>query len=363
MLRAFGLLVLVLVAGGGAAGWLLWQDFEAHRQAAIGIGDEPVAFTVERGWSARRTGEALEAAGIIDNARWFDLDARLGGRGADIKAGEFTLEPGTSVAELLPLFAAGRTRQYRHTIVEGSTFVEVLNGLANAPRLEPTLVAQTGGNAGEGGAAGDDETIDWAAVDAERLRTGESVMAALERAGVHPEGRFFADTYAYPAGTTDVQFLARAARRLDAVLAEEWEARAEGLPLETPEEALILASIVEKETAAPEERPRIAGVFLSRMVKGMRLQTDPTVIYGIGAAYDGDIRRRDLLTDTPYNTYTRGGLPPTPIAMVGREAIRATLHPEETTALYFVSRGDGTHVFSETLAEHEAAVRKYQLGQ
>ena len=148
---------------------------------------------------------------------------------------------------------------------------------------------------------------------------------------------------------------------MDRVLTEEWEGRAENLPLNTPYEALILASIVEKETAVAAERPLIAGVFLSRLNKKMRLQTDPTVIYGMGDNYDGNIRRRDLTTDTPYNTYTRAGLPPTPIAMVGREAIHAVMHPESTTALYFVARGDGSHQFSDTLEQHNAAVRKYQL--
>lgn len=347
--RFLGVVALLLVVGGGTAAWLLWTDFDAHRHAVIGTGDAPVAFTVERGWSARRTGEALEAAGLIGDARWFDLDARLGGRGADIKAGEFTLEPGMTVAELLPLFAAGRTRQYRHTIVEGSTFAEVLAGLARAERLERTLDVD--------GLTGDDP----AAVDAARARIGTAVMSALGRPDTPPEGRFFADTYAYPAGTTDVQFLQRAMRRLDAVLDEEWAARDDAVALDGPDDALVLASIVEKETAVPAERPLIAGVFLSRMERGMRLQTDPTVIYGIGAAYDGDIRRRDLVTDTPYNTYTRAGLPPTPIATVGREALHATLHPEASTSLYFVSRGDGTHVFSETLQAHEAAVRTFQL--
>jgi len=173
----------------------------------------------------------------------------------------------------------------------------------------------------------------------------EQIMDALELSGQHPEGLFFSDTYQFPKNTSDIEFLARANKLLDKVLTEEWEQRAPDLPLKNPYEALILASIVEKETAAPEERPLIAGVFLSRINKRMRLQTDPTVIYGIGDSYDGNIRRRDLTTDTPYNTYTRGGLPPTPISMVGREAIHAVLNPQSTTALYFVARhdGSGTH--------------------
>ena len=186
-------------------------------------------------------------------------------------------------------------------------------------------------------------------------------MAKLGLAEQHPEGLFFSDTYAFPRNTTDLEYLQRANELLQSVLKEEWEQRDEGLPFESAYEALILASIVEKETAVPEERPLIAGVFVSRLRKNMRLQTDPTVIYGMGEAYDGNIRRKDLTTDTPYNTYTRGGLPPTPISMVGRDAINAVMRPESTTALYFVSRGDGTHQFSETIDQHNAAVRKYQL--
>ena len=186
-------------------------------------------------------------------------------------------------------------------------------------------------------------------------------MELLGYPGLHPEGQFFADTYAFPKGTSDLDYLKRAKKNLDTVLAEEWAMRADALPLNDPYEALILASIVEKETAVAAERPLIAGVFLSRIRKNMRLQTDPTVIYGMGDSYDGNIRRKDLNTDTPYNTYTRAGLPPTPIAMVGREAIRAVMQPEATSALYFVARGDGSHQFSDTLAEHNAAVRKYQL--
>jgi len=186
-------------------------------------------------------------------------------------------------------------------------------------------------------------------------------MQALGFADVHPEGQFFSDTYSFPKGTTDVEYLQRSKRMLDQVLQEEWEGREDNLPLNSPYEALILASIVEKETAVASERPLIAGVFLSRIIKRMRLQTDPTVIYGMGDSYDGNIRRSDLTTDTPYNTYTRSGLPPTPISMVGREAINAVLHPDETQSLYFVAKGDGTHKFSETLEQHNAAVRKYQL--
>ena len=193
--------------------------------------------------------------------------------------------------------------------------------------------------------------------------SNDQIMEALGLAGEHPEGLFFADTYQFPKNATDIDFLKRSNALLQSVLTEEWENRDQSIPIATPYDALILASIVEKETAAPEERPLIAGVFMSRLKIKMRLQTDPTVIYGIGDSYDGNIRRKDLTTDTPYNTYTRAGLPPTPISMVGREAIHAVMHPQSTTALYFVARhdGSGTHQFSETIDEHNAAVRKYQL--
>jgi UPF0755 protein len=187
-------------------------------------------------------------------------------------------------------------------------------------------------------------------------------MAELGYPEQHPEGRFFPDTYQFPRGRTDRELLVRAYDRMEKVLAEEWENRSEDLPLDNPYEALTLASIVERETGVPEERARIAGVFVERLERRMRLQTDPTVIYGMGEEYDGDIRYRDLRKDTPYNTYTRGGLTPTPIAMPSRAAIHATLHPERRGELYFVSTGDGRHIFSETLEEHNKAVVKYQLG-
>jgi UPF0755 protein len=188
-----------------------------------------------------------------------------------------------------------------------------------------------------------------------------AVIAALGLQADHPEGRLFPDTYRFARGMTDIAFLRRAAGTLQRVLDEEWATRAEGLPYATADEALIMASIIEKETGAAHERPEIAGVFVRRLRLGMRLQTDPTVIYGLGASFDGNLRRIDLTTDTPYNTYTRAGLPPSPICLAGRASIRAALHPAPGTALYFVSRGDGTHVFSDTLQQHNEAVRQYQL--
>jgi UPF0755 protein len=186
------------------------------------------------------------------------------------------------------------------------------------------------------------------------------VMQALNQGNVHPEGWFLSDTYLFARGTTDIEFLRRAHAAMQSRLQSEWEGRAPGLPLRTSYEALILASIIEKETAVPAERSLIAAVFINRLNKRMRLQTDPTVIYGIGEAYDGNIRFRDLREDTPYNTYTRAGLPPTPIALPGPDAIHAALHPDTSSVLYFVAKGDGKHIFSDNLAAHEAAVDQYQ---
>jgi UPF0755 protein len=188
-------------------------------------------------------------------------------------------------------------------------------------------------------------------------------MERLGYPGEHPEGYFYPDTYHFQGGTTDVVFLEHAYQRLQSVLEHQWEKRNKNLPLQSPYEALILASIVEKETGKAEERPMIAGVFIRRLAKGMKLQTDPTVIYGMGVSFKGNISRRDLVTDTPYNTYVHAGLPPTPICMPGEAAINAVLHPADGKALYFVAKGDGSHYFSATLEEHNIAVRRFQLNK
>ena len=329
-------LLLLIVLGAGAAGAYGWIDYQRYLETPLSVGDTGATFVIERGWSAKRVSAELESQGIIDKRYWFDLYARLSKKAGGIKSGEFVLPSEITVPELFDTFLKGQTVQYSQGIIEGSNWKQAIAQVAASDHLTHTL--------------GDLSEL-----------SEQALMELLGFPDLHPEGQFFADTYAFPRGTTDVEYLKRAKRTMDRVLAEEWENRAENLPLESAYEALILASIVEKETAVPSERPLIAGVFLSRLNKKMRLQTDPTVIYGIGDSFDGNIRRKDLNTDTPYNTYTRAGLPPTPIAMVGREAINAVLQPESTTRLYFVSRGDGTHQFSETLEEHNAAVRKYQL--
>src|SRR5690606_715707 len=233
----------------------------------------------------------------------------------------------------LDRLVAGRVMQHTLTIVEGWTLRQILDAVERHPMLVRTL-----------------DTTD-----------PRRVMAAIGYPGHFAEGRFFPDTYHFPAGTTDVEFLRRAVDRMHAVLEEEWAQRDVGLPYASAYEALIVASLVERETAVPEEREQVAGVFVRRLQKNMKLQTDPTVIYALGEAFDGNIRRRELAIDSPFNTYRYAGLPPTPIGSPGRAAIRAALHPAPGEALYFVSRGDGTHEFTASLEKHNRAVRKYQL--
>ncbi|MFK8078376.1 MAG: endolytic transglycosylase MltG [Granulosicoccus sp.] len=328
--------LLFLIVAAAGAGWFGWSDYQRYLNQPINLAGDGQRVTIERGWSAKRVADELEREGIIDKRYWFDVYARLSQKASGIKSGEFNLQSPMTVPELFDALVKGQTIQYSLSIIEGSNWKQAIARVAASDDLTHTL-------------------------DEETLKSAEALMSALGFEGIYPEGQFFSDTYAFPKGTTDVEYLRRSKNMLDKVLKEEWEGREEGLPLESPYEALILASIVEKETAVAAERPLIAGVFLSRINKRMRLQTDPTVIYGMGDSYDGNIRRSDLTTDTPYNTYTRAGLPPTPISMVGREAINAVMHPEETKALYFVAKGDGTHQFSETLEQHNAAVRKYQL--
>jgi UPF0755 protein len=249
-----------------------------------------------------------------------------------LKTGEYTLLRGMTPRSLLDLVTDGHVIQYSLTVIEGQTFREMLDRIASHAVIEHTL-----------------EGLD-----------DEEIMARLGHPGIHPEGRFLPDTYNFPRSTTDLAFLQRAYNAMIDQLQLAWEERQEGLPFKSAEEALILASIVEKETGRAEERPVIAGVFVRRLQKGMKLQTDPTVIYGMGASFDGNIRLRDLRKDTPYNTYTRSGLPPTPIALPGVDAIHAVLHPAAGNSLYFVAMGEGRHYFSSTLKQHNLAVDKFQ---
>ncbi len=329
-----GLFFIITALVAGALAYLAWDRYQGFAHGPLPGIEEGETLVVERGDSFLRVLEKLREAGITDGHRteWQLLARRLdaGGR---LQVGEYELEPGMSASELLVKMRDGRVIRHRFTIVEGWNIRELRAALA---RAEPLL----------------QETADL---------DDAALMATLDRPGVHPEGRFLPETYLYTRGDSDLDLLRRAAAALDAALEHAWETRADGLPLETAEEALILASIIEKETGLAAERDRIAGVFTRRLTRGMRLQTDPTVIYGMGSAFDGNIRRRDLQADTPYNTYTRDGLPPTPIAMPGVDAIRAATRPADGDELYFVAIGDGSgaHVFSRTYAEHQAAVREY----
>ena len=275
----------------------------------------------------------LEQQGALRGAFWLRLTWRLQGYVQPLHTGEYQLEPGMTVAQLLEKWRTGDILQHRVTLVEGWNFQQVRAALARQEKLEQTL--------GEA--------------------SNTDIMRELGQANVHPEGRFFPDTYNFVRGQSDLDILRQANQRLQQVLAEEWAERADDLPYKNSDEALIMASIIEKETGVAHEREEISGVFNRRLKIGMLLQTDPTVIYGMGDNYTGKITRADLRRPTPYNTYVIAGLPPTPIAMVGREAIYAALHPKAGKSLYFVARGDGSHVFSNTLAEHNKAVREYQI--
>ena len=330
MHRVIGFLVLVLSFG---LGWL-WLDFRSFEATPLALPEAGVVHTLSPGGSVGTLAEDLRAAGYLDErgARYLQWLAWTSGRAGQLKAGEYALAAGLTPAGLLDLLVSGKVVQHALTVPEGWTFRQLRAALRGHEAVRHTLDGLS---------------------DAQ-------VMAALGRLGEHPEGRFFPDTYRFPRGTTDVEFLTRAYKRMAGVLDEAWRARAPNLPLATPYEALVLASIIEKETGLADERPQIAGVFVRRLQKGMRLQTDPTVIYGMGDEFQGDLRRRDLETDTPYNTYARAGLPPTPIALPGRDSLLAALAPASGDSLYFVARGDGSHQFSATLDEHRKAVDRYQ---
>ncbi|MGD8309822.1 MAG: endolytic transglycosylase MltG [Chromatiales bacterium] len=327
--------LIVLAAALAAGGLWLSQENRRFVDTPLTLPDEGLLFTVEPGMPLRAVAAELERAGYLDNGLYLRLLARWREQAGRIKAGEYFIARGTTPPQLLDQLVAGRVTTYSLTVVEGWTFRQMLDALRRHEAVRHTLAGLT----------------------------DEEIMARLGRSGEHPEGRFLPETYQFPRGITDLQFLRRAYAGMQRVLADAWETRSGDLPIDSPYEALVLASIVEKETGLASERARIAGVFARRLERGMRLQTDPTVIYGLGEAFDGDLRRRDLLADTPYNTYTRAGLPPTPICLPGKAAIEAVMHPAEGQSLYFVARGDGSHQFSDTLEAHNRAVRKYQLSR
>ncbi|UTA46340.1 endolytic transglycosylase MltG [Simiduia sp. 21SJ11W-1] len=308
----------------GARSYLLqW----AEKPLAI---EHPVQLEVPKGQSLIALANKLERQGLLHARAWVSY-ARITGQ-TQIKAGEYAVAPGTSAAGLLQQLIEGEVVQYVAQIIEGWTYYQALQHLHSLEFLEPRLAG-----------------LDWEA---------QSQLLGLHEP--HPEGWFFPDTYHYQKGDSDVTVLRQAYAKQQQILAELWAARAPNLPYDSPYDALIMASIVEKETAIDAEREQIAGVFVRRLQKGMRLQTDPTVIYGLGERYAGNITRKHLAQHTPYNTYRINGLPPTPIALPGRRSLYASLHPDAGSSLYFVAKGDGYHQFSDTLEQHNAAVKKYQ---
>ena len=330
-------LILKLIAAAVLTGSLLlswlWMQYYSFIESKLVTDEAAMIVQVNPGSSLRKVAKGLEQKGVISNSKLFVWMARFRGKAQNIQAGEYRIDSEMTPGELLENMVTGKVMLHAITIVEGWNFTQLMQAIDANELLTHSLTG---------------------------LGIAE-IMEKIGKSGEHPEGRFLPDTYHFPRGMSDVAFLQRAWQAMDELLAREWAGREEGLPLKTPYEALVLASIVEKETGLASERPAIAGVFVRRLRKGMRLQTDPTVIYGMGSAYEGNIRRQDLKRDTPYNTYTRKGLTPTPIAMPGEKAIHAALHPAKGESLYFVSKGDGSHYFSSTLDEHNNAVIKYQL--
>ena len=321
---ALALLLVALAAATTGVWWWL------HRPLPIAA--DPVELSIEPGSSPREIAESWVRAGVMTEPlalyEWF----RWSGQARRIRAGSYEVPAGTTPIRLLEKMVRGDETLAVVRFNEGWTFRQIRAELARADALKPTVAA-----------LGDDE-----------------IMRVLGAPGVSPEGRFHPDTYAYSKGSSDLAVLKRAYRAMEQRLAAAWQERAPDSPLRTPDEALTLASIVEKETGVGADRGLVAGVFVNRLRLGMPLQTDPTIIFGLGAAFDGNLRKRDLLADTPYNTYVRSGLPPTPISIPGKAALLAAVRPEATRALYFVARGDGSSEFSETLSEHNRAVNRYQ---
>ena len=320
-----------LILAGLILGFSAWKVNSALEQT-LHVSQEQL-LDVPTGTNPNRMFYRMESQGLLDDAFWLRLYWRFNMAGVPLHTGEYRMTPGMTVRDLFEVWRRGDVVQYSLTLVEGWNFRQVRSALAKHEKIKQTLDGLS---------------------DAE-------VMDKLGHPGVFPEGRFFPDTYRFVRGMTDVEFLQQAYARLDEVLAKEWAERPADLPYRDPYQALIMASLVEKETGVPQERGQIAGVFVRRMRIGMLLQTDPTVIYGMGERYNGKITRADLREPTPYNTYTNAGLPPTPIAMVGREAIHAALNPTPGSSLYFVARGDGSHIFSDDLDAHNSAVREYQI--
>jgi len=331
--KLIALIVLVFSFAVGA----YWYQYNTYLQAPLSLGST-LNYEVKPGDNLTRIIYNLHKEGVVTQPSFLLWYARWNVDANAIHVGEYELSPAVTGQELVNIFVSGKVKQYAFTIIEGWTFEEMVEKLKSQDNLKHVLPGVT------------NKRIDSAAI-----------MRELGYTGVHPEGRFMPDTYHYTRSMTDIQLLQRAYVAMEDYLQSAWLVRAKNIAIQSPYEALILASIIEKETGVVSERQTISGVFSRRLKKRMRLQTDPTVIYGMGDRYKGNIRRKDLKRDTPYNTYTRFGLPPTPIALPSREAIDAALHPDNESYLYFVAKGNGSHYFSDTLDEHNNAVIKYQL--
>ena len=327
LIAATAVMLLVAVVGAG-----VWQA-NRFMSTEVSVPDNGIEFDIASGSSFAAVTQQLVELGVIESDHWLRLYGRWSGVANAVQAGHYLISPGATPASLMEQFASGAVRLFSFTIIEGWNHRELLDALQANEAIKASMTEE-----------------DWPAL-----------LAELGANTMHPEGLFLPETYRFSRDTTDRELLTQAYSLMQTVLAEEWKKRDESTPLSSPYDALILASIVEKETARTDERQRIAGVFTRRLEKRMRLQTDPTVIYGIGPAFNGNLTRADLRTDTPYNTYTRHGLPPTPIALPGRAAIQAALNPAPGDELYFVATGlgDGSHKFSATKAEHDAAVAEY----
>lgn len=329
MIRVIKWLISLAVICAIALTWWLYE----YAKTPLNLAPEQREITIASKSSLKSIANQLVNQGVLKQPYGFIVLAKLMGKESSLQSGDYTLNPNVTPYQLLFSLKNGKATQASITFIEGHTFKQMLQRLHANKAVKQTLVG----------------------------KTQKQIMAQVDPEQPHPEGLFFPDTYYFDRDTTDIALLERSYHMMQQKLAESWKAKAPNLPYKTAYDALIMASIVEKETGQAKERPLIAGVFVNRLNRGMLLQTDPTVIYGMGDAFDGNIRKKDLLTDTPYNTYTRAGLTPTPIAMPGLAAIQAALNPAETKALYFVGKGDGTHQFSETLTAHTNAVRRYQL--
>ena len=333
LLTGFGVALLLALLGVGLGYWQYQQFLETPLPI-----NQTTHFTIKPGSSPKRVAQELRQANLLPSSPldtsefFFQRHAQLKGYASKIKAGEYELEPGMTINDVFKRFTSGQTVQYQLSIIEGKSFKEIMRAVKSNPDLQQTLT-----------------DADYA-----------NLMPLLGQTDYpHPEGWFFPDTYHFPRNMTDKEFLQRSYNMMYEYLMKAWDSREPNAYIKTPYEALILASVVEKETGVPEERPQIAGLFLNRLAKGMLLQTDPTVIYGMGDQYDGNLRKADLQRDTPYTSYTRKGLPPTPIATPSKAAIDAVMHPAQTEHLYFVATGNGGHNFSKTYAEHQRAVASY----